>query len=343
MASFQKKIGRDGTVSWSAQVRKKHIREFRTFSSYADAKDWAAEIESEIARGVYVRRAESEKTTIAQVCERYRNEILPGLRGSKPDNSRLLNIEERIGGLPVATVTSSVLASYRDARLREVSRQSVIHELNLINRLLKACQLDFGISLPSGIPQVRKPQKPTGRDRRVDQLEIDAICAASKSGELASIIILAIETGMRRGELAEAKRDNLDIRRRTLKLVDTKNGESRVVPLSSKAIAVLESLPARLDGRIFGVRADSISQAFERAVARARSLYELERKAMKKTPVAGWLADIRFHDLRHEATSRLAEKVPNLVELAAITGHKDLQMLKRYYHPRAEDLAKKLG
>lgn len=339
MATFRKYTDKRGNVSWQVQVRKKDVHESKTFKTQADAKRWASEVESEISRGVFVSRAEAERTLLNDVCERYRAEVLPNLKGAKPDNSRLRNIQERLGRLSLATITSTTLSQFRDTRLREVSRQTVIHELNLINRVLKTCTVDWGIALPSGIPVVRKPEKPRGRDRRIEQDEIDAICLASESRELASIIVIAIETAMRRGEIAEARRDDLDLRKRTLRLHDTKNGESRTVPLSSRAIEVLEGLPVRLDGKVFGMRPDSITQAFERAVTRARAAYEADTKK----PIAGWLKDLRFHDLRHEGTSRLAEKVSNLVELASITGHKDLQMLKRYYHPRAEDLARKLG
>jgi integrase len=55
------------------------------------------------------------------------------------------------------------------------------------------------------------------------------------------------------------------------------------------------------------------------------------------------IADLHFHDLRHEATSRIAERLDNILELSAVTGHKSVQLLKRYYHPRATDLARKLG
>ncbi|EQD71400.1 phage integrase family protein [mine drainage metagenome] len=124
---------------------------------------------------------------------------------------------------------------------------------------------------------------------------------------------------------------NVDLKARTAYLSDTKNGESRTVPLSSRAAALLEVLQrgaeskGGIDGRVFPITAQAVKLAWMRACKRAG------------------LEDLHFHDLRHEATSRLAEKLPNLIELAAVTGHKDLRMLKRYYHLRATDLAKKLG
>jgi integrase len=119
--------------------------------------------------------------------------------------------------------------------------------------------------------------------------------------------------------------ENVDLRRRVVHLPETKNGHARDVPLSSRAVAILEGLARNIDGRVFDVREDAVTQAFARACQRVG------------------IEDLHFHDLRHEATSRLAERLPGILELSAVTGHKDLRMLKRYYHPRAEELAKKLG
>lgn len=174
---------------------------------------------------------------------------------------------------------------------------------------------------------------------------------------------------MRRGEIAKLTWDQLDLERRVIFLEDTKNGENRLVPLSLAASAALkqhredqaearrlaiEKLRAKKiepdltqkkwnDARVFRMRPDSITQAFARAKERAREKYEQKCKEEGIQPVKGYLANVTFHDNRHEATSRIADKVDNLVELASVTGHKDLQMLKRYYHPKIDDLVKKLG
>ncbi len=124
---------------------------------------------------------------------------------------------------------------------------------------------------------------------------------------------------------------------------ETKTGEPRRVPLSSRALAVLDALPRRLDSMVFGVYANSFTRGFEAAVCRARAGYESECAAAGETPDPRLLAGLRFHDLRHEATSRLFEKGLNPMEVSAITGHKTLQMLKRYTHLRAEDLVDRLG
>lgn len=139
------------------------------------------------------------------------------------------------------------------------------------------------------------------------------------------LVILAIETAMRRGELLSLRWSDVFLSDRFVRLRDSKNGESRDVPLSTRAYGVLAGLPRHISGKVFPTTADAVKKAVTRAVVRSG------------------LGDFHFHDLRHEAISRIAEKLDNVLELSAVTGHKTLSMLKRYYHPRAKDLARKLG
>ena len=124
-----------------------------------------------------------------------------------------------------------------------------------------------------------------------------------------------------------------------------KNGDNRTVPLSSKAVGLFKGLVRPIKGgTVFPLSIGNLRAAREEALSRARKSYENECKEAGKTPSPDFLTNPRFHDLRHEATSRLFERgVFDSMEVAAITGHKTLQMLKRYTHLRAEDLAKKLG
>jgi integrase len=139
------------------------------------------------------------------------------------------------------------------------------------------------------------------------------------------LIEFALETGMRRGEMLALTWANVDLTNRTAYLPLTKNGESRTVPLSSKAIQILKSLPRNITGQVFPIKPEAVAAAFIKATRRAG------------------VKDFHFHDLRHTAITHLATKLPNLIELAAVSGHKSLAMLKRYYHPTAKDLALKLG
>lgn len=342
MATIRKK----GELQWHVQIRRKgYPAQTGTFNTRSDGETWARNIESEMDRGVFRSTAEAEQTTLSTVLDRYEREVLPSKKGQAADRSRVKTLKARIGNLKLAAITSATVASFRDARLKEVGEQSVIHELNLLNRIFKAAVIDWGITLPAGIPTalVRKPKKPQGRDRRASQAEIDAIAAATESNELAGIVRLAAETAMRRGEIGKIQWNDVCLKNQVLTLHDTKNGERRDVALSRAAVAVLQSLPRRIDGRVFGLLPESISQAFERARDRARTAYEQDCEKAGRKPDHEFLVGLRFHDLRHEAASRLFEKGLNPMEVASITGHKTLQMLKRYTHLKAENLAQKLG
>jgi integrase len=173
--------------------------------------------------------------------------------------------------------------------------------------------------------------------------EIQTLSRLTESRQLPSLIDLAVETGMRLSELTGARWEHLDLAQRTLHLPDTKNGDSRTVPLSTAALTTLlklrNSFAEPNSGRVFDITPHAATVAFRRAVKRARKAY-LESRGDRQDE--GLFSNLRFHDLRHEAVSRLFERGLNVVEVSSISGHKTLQMLKRYTHLRAADLAKKL-
>lgn len=323
-------IRKKGEGQYHVQIRKRgYPTQTKTFTKEADAKRWATIIESEMERGVFVSRSEAEATLVRDVLQRFATEILPTKRSEQSDKSRIKTLTEAFGDYRLASLNSTQVARFRDQRLKVVGPQSVIHEINLLNRVLKTATMDWGIALPGGLPttQVRKPVKPRGRDRRVTEEEITKILKVTGSVELRTIVTLAVETGMRRSELAAITWEAVDLKKQTAHLPKTKTDIPRTVPLSKAAIRALKDFGEKKEGRVFALQAESMSQAFERACEPHRS------------NVPG----VRFHDLRHEATSRLFEKGLNVMEVAAITGHKTLDMLKRYTHLRAEDLAKKIG
>ena len=148
---------------------------------------------------------------------------------------------------------------------------------------------------------------------------------------------------MRRSEITAMRWRDVDFQKRTVVLPDTKNGERRTVPLSKEAVRILDSLERRAPEKsVWNMASDSVTQAFGRAVNRARATYEKDCLMAGKKADPTFLADIRFHDLRHEATSRLFERGMGTMTVAAITGHKTLQMLKRYTHLRAETIVNEL-
>jgi integrase len=279
-------------------------------------------------RGVFVDRTEAERTTVAALFGRYKIEVLPTKKDVVRVESRLKLLTSHFGSLAVASLRPLHISQYRDARLKQVGPQTVKHELSILSRVINVAIKDWGIALPSGNPvmQVRMPLIPRGRERRLVAGERGRLFAAfSRNPMMRALFQFAVETAMRRSELARLRWEHIDLAGRVLQITESKNSEARRIPLSTAAIQILRSLSRRIDGFVFGVRANSITQAFERACARSA------------------ITGLRLHDLRHEATSQLFERGLNSMEVAHITGHKTLQMLKRYTHLRAEDLALKLA
>lgn len=325
MATITKRDDRQ----WQVKVRKRgYPTESKTFTTKARAEKWARWVESEMDRGFFVSTAEAEITTLEELLERYELDVLPTKKSHADVKSRIAIINRLIGFYSAAALTPKVLAAYRDERMTKVKGHTVRKELHLIGRILKHAQKEWEINLPRGNPvdSVTIPAQPRGRERRLNSKEEKKLLedASAYGGEIANIIRFAIETGMRRGEISELRWKDVDLRKRTASLWDTKNGENRITPLSTEAITILRTTPHNISGRVFSMRPDSITQAFERV----RKQAEIE--------------DLRFHDLRHEATSRFFEMGLSIMEVSSITGHKDLAMLRRYTHLKAEDLARKL-
>ncbi len=340
MAYFRKRSG-----SWEASIEKKgYSRISRTFDTKTQAEAWAKVTEAEMVRGHFVSRKEAESTTLSEALDRYEREIIVEKKGAVQEKSRI-RIWKRspLAKRFLAQVQGKDVAAYRDARLKEVGPNTVRLELALLSHLFTIAVKEWGISgLVNPVQQIRKPKAPEGRDRRLKPEELDRIVAASESAVLGDIARFAIETAMRQEEIAEMIWDHSDQKKKTYILLDTKNGTKRIVPLSQEAVRILSSLPRRIDGKVWGITPHAISVAWRRAVARARSAYEKECEEKKEKPDPSFLADLHFHDLRHEATSRLFEKGFDTMEVRTITGHKTLQMLARYTHLRAEDLVERL-
>ncbi|CPF80777.1 integrase [Burkholderia pseudomallei] len=373
-------IRKRGHYQWEAQVRRRgYPAQSKTFNTKAEAEAWAGMIESEMSRGIWVSRSEAETTTLYEALERYEDEISLAKKGAAQELSVIKTCKAvDLAKRPLATIRSADIAKLRDEWLKDYKPATVLRRLAILSHVFSIARKEWGMdSLSNPVELVRKPQPNNARTRRIavnnaslnaidggesdsqratQDGELERVANASGSRLLPSIIWLAVETAMRRGEIVSLLWVNVDLNRRVVHLPSTKNGDARDVPLSSRAVAVLQALKDARDhakddtseidedeaGRVFEIRSDAVTRAFERAVARARKLYIDESRATQQRPDGKFLTDLRFHDLRHEATSRLASIFP-MHELTKITGHKDPRMLMRYYHPRAEDLAKRLS
>jgi integrase len=332
VATITKRFNRDGElIGWQAKIRRQGFpQQSKTFDRKADAEAWARGLEGEMDRGAFVDRRPAEQMTLGDAIAHYLDAVAPTHKGGDIEAVRLGRFKREEPGLcayALANLRTHHIEEYRDRRLDEIAPGSVCREINLLHAVLESVRRRVGL-IENPVSHVRRPRVDDARDVRLSPAEEAQLLAALDSTRnpwIKPFVILALETAMRRGELLSLRWEHVDLVQRTAHLPETKNGKGRTVPLSSRAVATLEDLPRAIGGKVFPVSLDALKHAWTRARDRAE------------------LHHFHFHDLRHEATSRLAEAGWNVLELAAVTGHQDLQMLKRYTNLRASDLAKKMG
>ncbi len=358
MASFEQRE----SGWWQAKIRRKgYPVQSRTFEKKVDAEAWARAVETEMDRGGFVSKREAEATTLYDALDRYQREVTPRKRGADQEKYRIKALQaDKLSKRTLAAIRGSDIANYRDAEVaRGLAASTITKGLALLSHLFEIARKEWGIEVDNPVKKISKPKVDNARERRLSSGELRFLLAAlddpgdavkAKDGDRRNewtprIARWAIETAMRQGEIIALDWQHVDLERRTAHLPETKNGTARTVPLSSAAVALIrpagnvKRLPR---GKVFPTSTSALQQSFARAVARGRRLYLADCEKAGIEPEVGFLDNLTFHDLRHEATSRLAEKL-QMHELMRVTGHKDTRMLARYYHPRAEDLARKLG
>jgi integrase len=327
-------IEKRGDLQWRARIRRRgYPQQSKTFETKVGAEAWARQIESEMDRGVFVSRVETEQYTLGECLDRYVAECTPNLKYPKreADRARFLKrypIAHRI----MATIRSKDIADFRRQREEEGRSGNTIRlDFALISKLFNYARSEWGMeSLQNPVRIAAKPKPARGRDRRLEEGEEKKLLDAA-SDVFRPIILFALETAMRREEIASLLWKNVNLRGRYALLPDTKNNEPRTVPLSTAALNILRTLPRHEtpdagQEPVFGLAATQITDA------------------MLSTCRKAGLANLRFHDLRHEATSRFFEHTDlDVMEIKAITGHKTLQMLIRYTHLRTARLADRLA
>ncbi len=318
-----------GPLQWRARIRRRgYPTVSKTFETKADAEAWARQIESEMDRKVFISRAEAEQYTLSECLDRYIEEYIPRLKHGKREADRARALQRRpIAHRIMATIRAKDIADFRREREAEnVSGNTIRLDFALLSKLFNYARSDWGMeSLQNPVELAAKPKPSRGRDRRLEKGEEEKLLKAA-SPIFQAVILFALATAMRREEIASLQWKNVSINNRSVYLPETKNSEARTVPLSTTALDILKTLPSpEREERVFGMTANQITDTMKRVRKKA----ELE--------------NIRFHDLRHEATSRFFENTDlDVMEIKAITGHKTLQMLARYTHLRTALLADRL-
>lgn len=334
MASIRKRTKKDGSASYRVEIRLKGFPSQRaTFSRLTDAKRWTQQTESAIREGRYFKTSEAQRHTAAQLVDRYIADVLP----TKPKQAytqtqQLKWWKSEIGDYVLGDVTPALIAEKRDQLLNEQTKRKTKRSPATTNRYLAALSHAFSIAVKewgwledNPVRKVRKPTEPKGRVRFLsddERMRLLETSAKSDSPFLYLVVVLALSTGMRRGEIMGLKWADVDFQRGCVTLHQTKNGEVRVVPIAGHALDELKrhAKVRRLDtdllfpGKVKQSVPVDITKPWRTALTRAS------------------IEDFKFHDLRHSAASYLAMNGASIAEIAEVLGHKTLQMVKRYSH-----------
>ena len=311
MASFRKRNG-----LWQVQVRSIHAgATSKSFHRKSDAERWATQQEALMQNGLWEKN-KSNDYTIKDMLERYLAEVTPTKRGKDAEARRLKRLlgEKRLTSHRLVKVEPHIFATFRDQRLKDGLR-TCQYDLVLLRHAWNIARIEWGWSIGDNpLTLIRMPKNNPPRERRLKIGEYERLEEAAKTSRswyLWPIVVLAIETGMRRGEILSLRWEHVDEEKRSVFLPITKNGTSRRVPLNDKAFEILLSTKTT-NNTCFPITHIAFRQAWDR----------LRRRAD--------ITDLTFHDLRHEAISRLFESDLKIHEVMAISGHKTASQLFRY-------------
>jgi len=325
MASITKRNGK-----WFVQVRRHGHSLSKTFTQKKDAETWAKQLELELERQELPQNPKEKLKgiTLGQLVERYKSQVSPRKKSCKNEQIALdAFLRHDLCKKPVAGITASDFAAYRDERLSEVQPATLKRELTILQNVFEIAKKEWGMPLKTNpVAELGFTARVVRRDRRLQDGELGLIIEDAKQRRnpyILPLILMALETGMRRGELLEATWHNLNLRARTLFIPDSKNSEPRTIPLSLKAIEVLEGLDPTED-RIFPVNAGTVKTTWHRMMQKLQ------------------LPDLNLHDLWHECISNLFDRGLHIGEVSSISGHKTWSQLKTYTQPKPSSILAKL-
>lgn len=338
MATIEKRTTADGKTSYRVKIRMKGEKPVTaTFDKLTDAKTWGSQTETEIRQGRYFQKAEGRKHTLGGLITAY----LPEVEKKKDARNAKRHLEwwkERVGEKCIADITPALLSSIKDELAAGMtprgqrSPATVNRYFISLSAVLAKAAREQDLIETNPMSKVKKLTEPEGRVRYLSEAERDALLAAcreSRSKMLYPVVLLALSTGMRQGEILSIRWKDVDFDRKRIVLHNTKNGSSRQVPLAgaaeeelkqmlqSKKAAKVRALQPTEDDLVFPGRVNdslNIRTAWDSAIAKAK------------------IENFRFHDCRHTAASYLAMNGATLLELSEILGHKTLAMVKRYAH-----------
>lgn len=315
MAAIRKRNDR-----WQVQVRRKGFDPIsRSFLLKTDALEWAREIERQADRQeLATDRRQLDSISLGDLVRRYRDNVVPDKKG-RDTETIVLNafLREQISKKPLSQVTQADFTAYKNKRLKAVQPSTLKRQMNPIRHMFQIAIDEWGIPLKENpLDKVKLKAKDNKRERRLRDGEYETLIEATRTRRnplIEKVVVFAIETAMRRGEILNLCWGQVDLKRRSVTILESKNGYSRTIPMTPATYALLHEIP-REAAKVFPITANSLRLAWGRM---------LEGTGIE---------DLHFHDLRHEAVSRFFEMGLTVPEVASISGHRDTRMLLRYAH-----------
>jgi integrase len=316
MATFQK---RNGRITATVRI-KPHKPKSKTFDTLRDAKKWAQETEVELKNE---KQQIFDHVILRDAMEEYRDTISIKKRGADREISRINYILKHMRcDIPLINVDKEFLVNWREWRLENVSTGTARRDFVLLAGFFTWCVETKLWLRRNPVRDVQMPKDSDHRERVISQDEINKLCEYL-SPDLKDIFLLAIETGMRQAEICGMTWDRVYLEKRYVKLLITKNGRPREVPLSQKAVDILSSRQKKKSGPVFNLSPLAASTEF------------------MKARISAELYGFTFHDSRHTAATRIALKLP-ILDLCKMFGWSNPKRAMTYYNPTASEIASRL-
>jgi len=326
MAYFRKRQGKKG-IRWQAVIRKGGRRsQVATFRTKGEAEEWANGIELAISKGTYLPSHEARKRTVRDLLERYKETEIPKKRDQRNPARQADFWIKRLGNLKLQELTRASIVEVRDELAKGKAASTVNRYLALLSHACAVAEREWEWMDSNPLRKVSRLEEPRGRVRFLSDAEKDRLLGAARGSShphLYAIVLIALTTGARKGEILGLRWKDVDLESNRAVLHDTKNKERRTLVLVAPVVDELRKLQ-----KIRRIDDDLIFSNTK--VGEANSSYF--EKAWRKTRSKAELKDFRFHDLRHSCASNLAMNGATTAEIAAVLGHKTLEMVKRYSH-----------
>lgn len=321
------------TGKWVCEVRRVRPKFYQSkiFGSKPEAQSWGIEQE----RRLDLHKSTPSRKTLLEAMERYKDDVAPKHKGARWEIIRLVAIANySIVHFQLDDLTPEDFQSWINERMTEVSPATVRREFQLFRSVMKHARVKLKWTVNHPLVDIELPKAPKHRERRISDAEIGLVCkalgyvsnqkVATQRHAIGAAFLFAIETAMRQGEIWLLEINPEKLKQSYCTAYDTKNGDDRDIPLSPDAIKLIKSFPDYLKGRLI----KNVTQATAGVIFR------------RACELAG-IENLRFHDTRHEACTRLAKKLSPL-DLAKVLGHRDSRSMMIYYNPTAAELSKLL-